>query len=84
MEYKKITYPCDRLFATGVGGVLYPPGIFSKDDFNINDINRYITTDDIYLKVLEMKKNINVVCLDRFLPAVYVNSRSATKERLCD
>lgn len=84
LEYKKITYPCDRLFATGVGGVLYPPGIFKKSDFGIDEITRYITTDDIYLKVLEMRKGINVVCLDRYLANSYINSRSATKERLCD
>ena len=83
-EYKKITYPSDRLFATGVGGVLYPPGIFSKNDFNIDEMQKYITTDDIYLKMLEMRKNIYTVCLDRYLLPSYISSRSATSERLCD
>jgi hypothetical protein len=84
MEYMKITHPSDRLFATGVGGVLYPPSIFTKDDFNINEIERYITTDDIYLKVLEKRKNINVVTLGKYYKSSYISSRSAIKERLCD
>lgn len=58
IEYEKMKCPSDRLFATGVGGVLYPPGIFSQNDFDIDEIQKYITTDDIYLKVLEMRKGI--------------------------
>lgn len=84
MEYRKMTYPSDRLFATGVGGVLYPPGLFSAADFDISEIQQYITTDDIYLKVLEMRRNVLTVTLEKYYAPSYIQSKSATGERLCD
>ena len=53
--------PSFDLFATGVGGVLYPPNIFN---LNLNDIPKIflnLFADDIYLKYLEIKKGIEVV-----------------------
>lgn len=60
-EYKKEQMPSYLLFATGVGGVLYPPNILKIDDTNLEDIKKCLWADDIYLKVLEIRYNIKVV-----------------------
>jgi len=56
-----VDVPSDALFATGVGGVLYPPDILGINDDNIKEIEKYLNVDDIYLKVLEQRKGIKVV-----------------------
>lgn len=53
------TEPSYDLFFTGVGGVVYPPGIL-KDYLNIEDIKEYIYTDDILLNALCREHNIKV------------------------
>lgn len=61
-EYSEILYPSKKLFATGVGGVLYPPHIFSKSVLNIKEIIKLaLTVDDIWLKVMELENGIPVV-----------------------
>lgn len=39
------------LFFTGVGGVVYPPGVFTND-LNVYLINKYLEVDDILLNYL--------------------------------
>lgn len=52
-EYKNVNNECSYLmFPTGVGGVLYPQGCFSKHLPNDDEIAQIITADDIYLKYL--------------------------------
>lgn len=58
--------PSDDLFFTGVGGVIYPPGIF-KDDINEDDIFKYIRVDDILLNYYAKRKGIKV----RNIPSSY-------------
>ena len=60
-EYKKEKTPSKLLFATGVGGVLYPPNALKISKQNINEIKTCLWDDDIYLKVLEIRYGINVV-----------------------
>jgi hypothetical protein len=48
------------LFFTGVGGVVYPPNFFKKKDLNIEEIHKYIKTDDIFLNYLCRKYRIMV------------------------
>jgi hypothetical protein len=48
------------LFFTGVGGVVYPPNFFRKEDLNIEEIHKYIKTDDIFLNYLCRKHRIMV------------------------
>lgn len=61
-EYKEITEPSHSLIATGCGGILYPAHIFSKDCFDINAIKQNcLNTDDIWLKFMELKNNVQVV-----------------------
>ena len=49
------------LFATGVGGVIYPPDILHITDANLPDIYKCLYADDIYLKYLENKKGIKTI-----------------------
>lgn len=48
------------LFFTGVGGVVYPPNFFKKEDLNIEEIYKYIKTDDIFLNYLCRKNKIKI------------------------
>ena len=49
-------------FATGVGGVLYPPYLFTKDVLDQENICKYcIDADDVWLKFNELISNIPVV-----------------------
>lgn len=60
-EYKENTNSSFDLLATGCGGVLYPPKIFSNEIFNKEIIYKYcLNTDDIWLKFMELKNNIPV------------------------
>lgn len=48
------------LFFTGVGGVVYPPNFFKEEDLNIDEIQKYIKVDDIFLNYLCRKQRIKV------------------------
>ena len=66
-EYKKETEPSRHLLATGVGGVLYPPGVLPPETFDKEKIRELcLNADDIWLKFMQLKKNI---------PAVWVKTR---------
>jgi len=61
-EYKKETSPSLNLLATGVGGVLYPPGLLPSETFDADKIRELcLNADDIWLKFMELKSNIPVV-----------------------
>jgi hypothetical protein len=61
-EYKKKTTPSLDLLATGVGGVLYPPGLLPSETFDADKIRELcLNADDIWLKFMELKNNIPVV-----------------------
>jgi hypothetical protein len=61
-EYKKEREPAFCLLATGVGGVLYPPGILPPETFKAEKIRELcLNADDIWLKFMELKNNIPVV-----------------------
>lgn len=85
-EYDCISFPSFDNFATGVGGVLYPPDILGIDTLTLDEIKEYITTDDIYLKLIENRKNILVVGTNdiRLQKLNYINTESAKTVRLCD
>ncbi|MBP3461182.1 MAG: glycosyltransferase family 2 protein [Bacilli bacterium] len=64
MEYSEedSVIPSHYLFATGVGGVLYPPNILPKETFDIENIKKYsFKQDDLWLKFIELKNDIKVV-----------------------
>lgn len=56
----KETGPSYDLFFTGVGGVVYPPNIFNKEDLNLSVIKEYLFADDILLNYLCRKHRIKV------------------------
>lgn len=59
--------PSMNLLATGVGGVLYQPRLFSKTIFNIDVIEKTnCIGDDIWLKAAQMDSNISVVFTNYF------------------
>lgn len=61
-EETTVITPSLDLFATGVGGVLYPPGLLPDMIFNKNLIKKYcLYTDDIWLKFMELLNGIPIV-----------------------
>ena len=56
----KLLRPSYDLFATGCGGVLYPPNILQLSENQLDTITDIITADDIYLKFRENELNIKV------------------------
>lgn len=61
-EYTDMKEPSHELFATGVGGILYPPHIFDEKIFNAEGIKKYcLEADDIWLKWHELRLGIKVV-----------------------
>ena len=67
-EYKMELNPSFYLLATTGGGTLFPPNILNISDENIDEINKCITADDIYLKYLSRKRNVKIVWVpNRFI-----------------
>ena len=60
LECTNTTGPSFDLFATGVGGILYPPNILEIDDTLLPEIRQCLNADDVFLKYLEAKKRIPV------------------------
>jgi hypothetical protein len=85
LEASGSSEPSHELFATGVGGVLYPPGIF-LGSLNKERAKEFITTDDIYLKELEINLGIMVAtAYSGPCPMLkYIGTKSAKQTRLCD
>ena len=49
-----------HILPTGVGGVLYPPNVLDIDSVDIEELKKCFFADDIYLKVLENRKNLDI------------------------
>ena len=61
-EYRRMREPSHLLFATGVGGVLYPPHLLPQETFNVRNIKELChCADDIWLKIMEVKNDVHVV-----------------------
>lgn len=60
-DYANEKNPSKYLFATGVGGVLYPPNILNITNDDIAMINDSILADDVFLKKKELMLGIDVV-----------------------
>ena len=59
--YTKIqNIPSDKLFATGVGGILYPSNCINVNDIKIDDMLK-CENDDMLLKYYEQKNGIKIV-----------------------
>lgn len=82
-QCKEKAVPSFDLFATGVGGVLYPPNILDIDNVSESDIYDYITTDDILLKILENERGVRVVGTMNHKMLRTFTSPSSKKDMLC-
>ena len=61
-ECSSIKNPSHELFATGVGGVLYPPHIFDGRVFDAEKIKKLcLEADDVWLKWHELRLGVKVV-----------------------
>lgn len=67
-EYKNSNKPSLDLFATGVGGVLYPPQCMDETELFRDDIiqNLCLYQDDIWLKFMQLLRKIPVVCCNSY------------------
>ncbi len=53
--------PTHKIFATGIGGILYPENCLDLSDDNIEEIMSIKFDDDFYLKALEVRKNLKIM-----------------------
>lgn len=78
-ECDKIRMPSNYLFATGVGGVLYPTGIFKDTTFDLDLIKKLsLNNDDIWLKYMEILSGVKVCLIDGKIPRL-VSVRGSQK-----
>ncbi len=69
-----IDIPSMQLFATGVGGVLYPPHIMDEKVFDIDAIKELcLRADDIWLKFMQVKAGTPVVLAERHNGLKYID-----------
>lgn len=74
-DSKYVDEPRNDLFATGVGGVLYPPNLLYKDIFDLSLIKKYsLKADDIWLKVMELLSDTKVVLADVQQRLIYIDN----------
>lgn len=81
LEDRSSTEPSLDLMAIGVGGVLYPPGIFDTNSryFNIEAITEHcLNADDVWLKFMEIEKGVKV----RWVPCKLCHPYPISNEKL--
>ena len=72
-NYAGTRQPRHDLIATGVGGVLYPPGCLDERCFNTELIKAHcIGADDIWLKTMELLRGTKVVWANNKCPLPYI------------
>lgn len=85
-DCKKDEGPSMQLFATGVGGVLYPPHVFdmNTDNFNPQNIKENAwSVDDVWLKFVENSLDIPVVWVpNRHTHPFYITNKELAKTSL--
>lgn len=79
------TRPSYLNMAIGVGAPLYPPGCLHKEAFNKDNLLKLShTADDLWLKVMSLKKNTKVVALGGEYSRYYIPIKQKNKESLED
>ena len=69
-----IGIPSMQLFSTSGAGTLYPPGCMDDEVFNIDCIKEYcLNADDIWLKIMQVKKGTPVVLAKNFVKLIEVD-----------
>lgn len=59
----QIKEPSHKNFATGIGGILYPPNCLDLSADNIEEILKIKYDDDFYLKALEVRKDLEILSI---------------------
>ena len=63
-ETKDVSKESHYLFATGVGGILYPPHLLVPDTFNVVKIEELtLNNDDVWLKFMEILSDVKVFAI---------------------
>ena len=74
-----INQPRYDLLAEGYAGVLYPPSILPQETFNKEKIKELAPyADDLWLKFMELLKNIPVVCASKYQDPIMIFSSQKT------
>ena len=71
-------YPNKNLFATGVGGILYPEDCLKIHENLISDIEKCLNADDIFLKKREQILHIDTVYVQGKHAIPYKQQQSAS------
>ena len=66
--------PTHKIFATGIGGILYPPNCLGLSDDNISEILGIKYDDDFYLKALEVRRNIKIINICKLWSDLYLKN----------
>lgn len=84
LYHAKYNSPSHYTYAAGHYGILYPKGLISKNDIDINELYSYLKDDDLYLKLIELRKGIKVwspinITVEELRDPMYYNT-SISKE----
>jgi hypothetical protein len=63
LKYTKIKTPTHKIFATGIGGVLYPANCLKLNENYIDEILTIKYDDDFYLKALEVRNDLKILTI---------------------
>lgn len=66
--------PTHKIFATGIGGILYPANCLALSDENIPEILGIKYDDDFYLKALEVRKDLKIINVCRLWSELYLKN----------
>lgn len=70
-----VLVPRHDYFATGVGGVLYPPHLLHEDMFRLDIIRETcLKADDVWLKFMELLNDVKVVLADSNKALEYIEN----------
>lgn len=76
--------PSKLLLATGGAGTLYPPNSLHNDAFNVDLMKKLcFNADDIWLKIMSLKKNKYIVTNERYNKD-FINVKNSQKTKLVD
>lgn len=83
-EYSESNKPSMRLFATGVGGILYPPHCMHRELLNKDALlSLSPKADDVWLKMMQVLNNCPVVVIKHLNQYVEVARSKTQKISLC-
>lgn len=73
-----------RLFATGVGGVLYPPHCMHTEVLNKEAVlSLCLRNDDVWLKMMQVLNNCPVIVVKPYIQLTCVANSKTQKIALC-